>query len=105
MCQLKRRKIRLAAIQPEYRGHGSGKQVMSEILATPIGRQIMVAQCDLRAIGARRLSRILCQAEFQSARRGNACEWLANRGLHPSTLAWLRTAPFRGAVLTHPDLR
>lgn len=87
----------LAAIQPEYRSRGLGKQMISEILATPIGRRIMVAQCDLHAIGARHLARILCQAGFQSARQGNACEWLANPGLTPSALAWLKATPFQSA--------
>ena len=91
----------LAAIQPEYRSRGLGKQMMSEILATPVGRQIMVVQCDLLAIGARRLARIRCQAGFQSARRGSSCEWLANPGLPPSALAWLKTAPFRGTSQMH----
>lgn len=92
----------LAAIQQEYRGRGLGKQMMSEILATPIGRQIMVAQCDLHAIGARRLASILCQTGFQSVRRGNACEWLAKRGLPPPALAWMKTAPFRGPPANRP---
>jgi GNAT superfamily N-acetyltransferase len=91
----------LTAIQSEYRNRGLGKQMVSEILATPIGRQIMVAQCDLHAIGARRLARILCQAGFQSARQGNECEWLANPNLPPSALAWLKTTPFQGASHLH----
>jgi ribosomal protein S18 acetylase RimI-like enzyme len=87
----------LVAIHPEYRNRGLGKQMISEILATPVGRQIVVAQCDLHAIGARRLAWILCEAGFQSARRGKACEWLANPGLSPSALAWLKATPFQTA--------
>jgi GNAT superfamily N-acetyltransferase len=91
----------LTAIQSEYRSRGLGRRMVSEILATPIGRQIMVVQCDLHAIGARRLASILCQAGFQSARRGKECEWLANPGLPPSALAWLKTTPFRAGPQIH----
>jgi GNAT superfamily N-acetyltransferase len=87
----------LAAIQPQYRNRGLGKQMVDELLATPIGGQIMVAQCDLHAVGARRLASILHRAGFASARRGTVCEWLANPGLSPSALAWLKTTPFQGA--------
>lgn len=87
----------LTAIRPEYRNRGLGTQMMNEMLATPIGRQIVVAQCDLHAIGARRLAGILCRAGFQSARRGSSCEWLANPGLPPAALAWLKTTPLRSA--------
>jgi hypothetical protein len=88
----------LVAIHSTYRSRGLGKQMLSEILATPLGQQIMVAQCDLHAVGARRLAGILCQAGFQSARRGSASEWLANPSLPPAAMAWLKTTPFRDAV-------
>jgi len=87
----------LIAIHPEYRNRGLGKRMISEILATPIGQRIMVAQCDLHAIGARRLARILCEAGFQSARTGKASEWLANPALTPSAMAWLKATPFQNA--------
>jgi Acetyltransferase (GNAT) domain len=87
----------LVAIKQEHRGRGLGKQMAREFLATRVGRQIMVAQCDLRATGARQCADILCQAGFQSARRGSTSEWIVNPRLHPAALAWLKTTPFRGS--------
>jgi ribosomal protein S18 acetylase RimI-like enzyme len=84
----------LAALHSAYRGRGLGKQMVREVFASPIGEKIVVAQCDLRASGARRMAAILGQMGFRSARRGDASEWLASGGLHPSALAWLKTAPF-----------
>jgi GNAT superfamily N-acetyltransferase len=86
----------LAALQAEYRGRGLGKQMVREVLASPMGQRISLAQCDVHAVGPRRMATILSQMGFRSARRGDATEWLASGGLHPTALAWLKTAPFAG---------
>lgn len=71
----------LAAIRPECRGQGIGKQMVTELLAMPAGRNVAVVQCDKHAIGARRLAAIMLGAGFECVREGKQTQWLASRAL------------------------
>ena len=73
----------LATIELAYRQKGAGKKMIGEVLGTSIGPQVVVAQCDRRAEGARRMASILRHFGFESLRQGTQSEWLARSTLPP----------------------
>jgi hypothetical protein len=83
----------LATIELAYRQKGAGKKMIGEVLGTSIGAQVVVAQCDRRAEGARRMASILRHFGFECLRQGTQSEWLARSTLPPVVKDWIRSAP------------
>jgi hypothetical protein len=83
----------LATIELAYRQKGAGKKMIGEVLGTSIGPQVVVAQCDRRAEGPRRMASILRQFGFECLREGTQSEWLARSTLAPVVKDWIRSAP------------
>jgi ribosomal protein S18 acetylase RimI-like enzyme len=82
----------LAAIRPELRGRGVGKQMITELLAAPAGRTIAVVQCDKHALGGQRMAGIMSRAGFELVRDGKGSQWLASRALAEPMKRWLMSA-------------
>jgi ribosomal protein S18 acetylase RimI-like enzyme len=82
----------LAAIRPELRGRGVGKQMITELLAAPVGRTIAVVQCDKHALGGQRMAGIMSRAGFELVRDGKGSQWLASRALAEPMKRWLMSA-------------
>jgi GNAT superfamily N-acetyltransferase len=86
----------LAAIELAYRKKGVGKQMIGEVLGTPIGQQVVVVQCDRRAEGARRMASILGHSGFECVREAMQSQWLARSTLPTAVKDRIKSIPFSG---------
>lgn len=82
----------LAAIRPELRGRGVGRQMITELLATPAGKTVAVVQCDKHAIGGQRMAAIMSHVGFELVRDGTGSQWLASPALAEPMKRWLMSA-------------
>jgi ribosomal protein S18 acetylase RimI-like enzyme len=83
----------LTAIGSAYRQKGIGKQMVGEALGMTIGSDVVVAQCDRFADGARRMAKILCDCGFECVREAKRSQWLARSTLPTEVKDWIKSAP------------
>jgi GNAT superfamily N-acetyltransferase len=83
----------LTAIELAYRQKGVGKQMIGEVLGTSIGQHVVVAQCDRRAEGARRMASILRHFGFECVREATQSQWLARSTLPTAVKDWIKSVP------------
>jgi hypothetical protein len=91
----------LTAIGVAYRQKGIGKQMVGEVLGLSSGPDVVVAQCDRFADGARRMANILCSFGFESVRESKHSQWLAKSTLPTEVKDWIKSAP--SGVTTYRD--
>ena len=84
----------LTALSPSLRRRGLGQQMLEEFLATPLGLQTMIAQCDHDANGAGACAASLQRLGFKVVRVGRYSTWLANPALATEVIEWIQTVPF-----------
>lgn len=91
----------LCAIDPSRRGMGLGRKMLTELMATPLGRRAQLARCALGTDGGRRCASILKSLEFEVRRTTTREEWLLHRRT-PAALvhhvATMDMAPFDRAA-------
>ena len=87
----------LCGLDPSARGKGFGRRMLTELLATPSGRNVQLARCSLRTGGGQRCAHILKSLEFETARTTSREEWLLHRRTPPAVanlIATMDLSPF-----------
>jgi len=87
----------LCAIDSRARGRGLGRQMLSELLATPAGSHVQLARCSLSTEGGRRCAHVLKSLEFEPRRTTSREEWLLHRQTPPAVvhvIATMDMSPF-----------
>ena len=66
----------LTGVLTQFQGHGLGRAMLAELLATPSGAVTQLARCVTHASGARRCAHVLKTLGFATCRIANDEEWL-----------------------------
>lgn len=91
----------LCAIDPSQRGMGLGRQMLTELMATPMGQRTQLARCALDTRGGRRCAQILKSLEFEVGRTTTREEWLLHRRTPAAVVQHIATMDM--AQLSLPD--